>query len=306
MRDSKTAMTFAYVVGAAFFFSLCTACAKGAGSRISTYEKVAIRSVFNSIYLILARRRELRDGLARLDATTKWLLVARGTAGFVALWCYFEGTQLLPLAHLTIISRLHPALSSVACAIFLGEAMRREHWIVLASSLAGVWCVAQPAASHDTASLTGVAVALTAALFTAVAFTLVRALNLRQVAMPCIIFAFHFWSVVLSVAGFRAFVWPTQTEWRWLWGTVITMQLAQVCMTRLLRVRAVASAAPSSFLIVVFNIAFGLALGDDVPNASACAGCALILIPMAVVEHARSRRAIDDGDTSVVVEKKSI
>ena len=289
-----------FVVGAALFFSLCTACAKGAGPRIPTYEKVFIRSFLNAAYLVIGRRRALVAGITKLDGGTRALLVARGAAGFVALFCYFEGTQILPLAHLTIITRLHPALSSLACAALLGEALRREHYVLLASSLAGVALVAQPsAAAGAEVSATGVAIALTAAVFTAVAFTLVRALNLRGVPPDVIIFAFHAGGGLLSaLLGGAQFVWPRQTEWRWLWGTVITMQLAQACMTRLLRARAVASAAPSSFLIVVFNILCGLALGDPFPNAFACAGCALIVGPLALVERARSRRAAvdDEGD----------
>ena len=71
-------------------------------------------------------------------------LVARGVVGFIALYCYFEGTRVLPLGNLTVISRLHPALSSVLCAVLLDEPLRRSQLWVLGSAMLGVAIVAQP------------------------------------------------------------------------------------------------------------------------------------------------------------------
>lgn len=270
------------VVGAAFFFSLCTACAKGAGRRIPTFEKVFIRSFLNVLFVAVTQRKELTEIWYSLGLKPKLLLAARGCAGFIALFCYFEGTQHLPLSDLTIITRFHPVLSSIFCAWALGEVLTQGHYLSFALSLVGVCCVAQPTGQG---SWLGSAIALTAAIFTAVAFTLVRTLALLGVPRSAIIFAFHFASVPLSaMLGWTSFIHPSPVEWVWLCGTALTMQLAQMCMTELLERRQVASAAPSSFLTIFWNTLFGTLLGDNLPNPMAWLGCAFIVGPLVVAE----------------------
>ena len=84
--------------------------------------------------------------------------------------------------------------------------------------------------------------------------------------------------------GANKFVTPTMPEWGFLVGTAVTMQLAQHCMTTLLQQRPVASSAPSSFLIICWNVLFGCLLGDPLPGPRVAVGCLLILVPLAVVE----------------------
>ena len=161
--------------------------------------------------------------------------------------------------------------------------------------------------------------ALCAAFFTAAALSLVRVLSVRGTPQPAIIFAFHACAVPLSLilslalpasgaktppppsvseaaaAGGSAAPWasallppsfvePTGAEWLCLLGTALAMEAAQFCMTRLLRLRTMGGAAPSSFLIVFWNVLLGVLLGDPLPGARTAVGCALICGPLAVVE----------------------
>lgn len=269
-----------YMFLASAMFSLCTACAKGAGKRVPTFEKVFVRSVFNTL---LCFRGSMVDEVSYLSLKQKICLFLRGSAGFIALYAYFEGTQVLPLGTLTLISRFHPVLSSIAGGLFLGEKLYRHQFWTLFFALVGVGIIANP--SFGQASFNGVLVALVAAIFTAVAFTFVRYLVKLGTPQHLIVLSFHSIGVPFSLLlGYNSFVVPNLKEGLWLAGSIVFMQFGQYFMTKLLGMRTLANSASSSFLIVVWNSCIGLIMGDDWPSLSVLVGFAFIILPISLGE----------------------
>ena len=236
------------------------------------------------------------------------LLALRGTLGFVALFCYFEAANHMPLVRLTLITRLHPAISTSVAPIVLGEAVRGA-WVTLALATAGVFVVALEKASGSAASVDGddggllaglqrpaTLLAFGAALFTSAAFCAIRALAVRGVPSALTVAAFHAAGVPLSVLasrGLRGWVMPNAAESALLVGTALAMQLAQLSMTQVLRARALSRVAPSSFLIIVWNVLIGLIFfASALPTAQTLLGCALIVGALAWGERGRGRARV--------------
>jgi|TARA_B110000208_G_scaffold140403_1_gene169414 drug/metabolite transporter (DMT)-like permease len=76
------------------------------------------------------------------------------------------------------------------------------------------------------------------------------------------------------------------------------MQFAQLAMTSVLRTRQLSIVAPSSFLIIVWNVLFGLlCFGDGLPSLHTAVGCTLVVGSLAYGErNVRARVVVAAGE----------
>jgi drug/metabolite transporter (DMT)-like permease len=132
------ASTTLLMLGSSFGFALCGTCTKAAGRRISTHEKLFLRSILILCFLLVEHGvTGIKGTIARVPPRHRLLLLMRGTAGFIALTAYFEGSMLMPLSTMTVTTRIHPVLSTIGGAIFLGEKAPSSTWISLLLALVG-------------------------------------------------------------------------------------------------------------------------------------------------------------------------
>lgn len=302
--------TWSLLVLSSMSFALCTAFAKACGKHVPTLEKVFFRSFFTSLVLLLPSAvpsfgtmgpknngsPSLVSQLSSLTTSQRLVLVRRGTCGFIALFCYFEGASVLPLGTLTVITRFHPVLSAL-----LSDGVTADLAVVLVLSVLGVLLVASPALFVVKGAQTeippfGLGLAVTAVVFTSAAFISIRKANLLEIPAQAIIFSFHAVATPVSfLLGYQTFVLPSLWELSLLVGTAVTMQAAQLCQTELLKRRTVARASPSSYLIVIWNVIVGLFLGDPFPAWETMVGCALILVPQTWHEHRTAMMTENNG-----------
>ena len=121
-------------------------------------------------------RRSSSSAVARIKTRSPALLLLRGAFGCAAILCYTEALATLPTANALILSRVHPLIGGLLSAALLGEPFAAQQMAPIVAGLCGVALVAQPSPE---APLLGSALALAAAVFTAAAFTAVRALQRR-------------------------------------------------------------------------------------------------------------------------------
>lgn len=295
---------------ATFCFACCTACSKAMGARVPTLEKVLLRSVLCLLFTVLGEGPlQLLRTLAAQARSSLLLLALRGTLGFVALFCYFEAANHMPLVRLTLITRLHPAISTSVAPFVLGEAVQARAWVTLALATAGV-CVVALEKANDVAASGGsddgglfaglrrpaTFLAFGAALFTSAAFCSIRTLAVRGVPSVLTVAAFHAAGIPLSLLasrGLRGWVVPNATESALLFGTALAMQLAQISMTGVLRSRALSRVAPSSFLIIVWNVLIGLLFfANALPTVQTLLGCTLVVGALTWGERRRGRARV--------------
>ncbi|KAF2479818.1 hypothetical protein BDY17DRAFT_302723 [Neohortaea acidophila] len=74
----------------------------------------------------------------------RWLLIARGLAGFWGIWGMYYSILYLPIADATAITYLSPSLACYACAILLKEPFTRKEQLAGLISLCGVVLIARP------------------------------------------------------------------------------------------------------------------------------------------------------------------
>ena len=199
---------FALTLVSTLCFAACTASAKAMGSRVPTLEKVFIRSILCAAISIASEGPgDVYRALKLQSATNIALLGLRGSLGFIALFCYFDAATVMPLVRLTLITRLHPAISSALAPKLLGEPVRSRAIVTLIIAGAGVVVVALEKAKTSDGAGAGAgtaaasaaaalvqrsdAIALCAAVFTSAAFLCIRTLTLRKVPPKLIVLGFH-------------------------------------------------------------------------------------------------------------------
>jgi drug/metabolite transporter (DMT)-like permease len=220
-------------------------------------------------------------------------LLLRGLIGSTGLLCVFAAVTLLPLAAATVLQYLYPTFTALLAWLLLGERPRGSPLLATALGWLGVVLVARPPvlpggewSSMDAADLsgpagalpmTGVAIAVTGALCTALAYVTVRRLAATEHPLVIILY-FPLVAVVFSLPlVLLQPVWPTPIEWLWLLGVGVFTQLGQIGVTRGLAALPAARATALSYTQVAFAGLWGWWLFGERLDGFTVAGAVVIL-----------------------------
>lgn len=286
-----------YMALGAFFFSLMSLFVKVAGQRLPTQEIVLARALITLALSWVTIRWMVRP---KSLGTNRRLLVARGVVGYASLSAVYYAYIHLPLAEATVLQYLSPVFTALIAAVWLKERLAPLDLTLAAVSLGGVVFVAQPrflfGGLGEPLPLLAVLVALSAAVFSAIAYNMTR--KLRETEDPMVIvFWFAAISVVLALPfGFVGALWPTPFEWLVLLGVGVTTQLAQVCLTKGLHAETAGRATAISYVQIVFAAIWGALFLGVYPNAGTVVGagiilaCALLLVRRVAKDREDARR----------------
>ena len=269
------------MVLSAFSFSLMSLCVKQLGGRIPVAEVVFIRAL---ISLVLSWWVIQRQGVNPWGHRRP-MLIWRGVVGTLALFCFYAAIGKLPLAAATVLQYLYPTFTAVLAWGALGERAGTRILLAMALGWLGVLLVAQP---DWLAQLTGestmhplpalaVAIGITGALLTALAYVTVRHLATDE-HRSVIIFYFPLISVPMALPFVLLNpIWPNAVEWAWLIGVGLFTQLGQIFLTKGLSSMPAARATAINYVQVIFAALWGLVFFREEINQLVIAGSLLIL-----------------------------
>lgn len=277
-----------YMVAAALAFSAMSALVKLANETLPVMQTVFARAF---IGLLLSLWMLKRAGVSPWGVR-RGLLLTRGLLGFAGLTLYFYALGELPLADATVIMYTNPIWTALIAGLLLREAISGR--VVLASlvALCGVALVARPALLFDPTApplpLVPVLLALAGALCAAGAYVSVRALRSTDHILVVVLY----FPLVAAPASLPFMipdaVWPTLTELLILLGVGVSVQIAQVFMTRGLHLEPAGRATAVSYLQVAFAYAWGLAAFSEAPTPSGVLGAALVIAAASLVAFSRT------------------
>ncbi|MGB1774904.1 MAG: DMT family transporter [Synechococcus sp.] len=271
-------------------FSLMTVCVKQLGGRLPVEEIVLARAVISLAITSVAIRRL---GLSPWGQDKAGLLL-RGTAGTVALLCFFYAIAALPLGAATVLQYTYPTFTAAAAALVLKERLGRLIVLALPLGWIGVVMVVQPAWVGQAGSglpMGPALVAVAGAFFTAMAYVCVRRLSVTEHPLV-IIFYFPLISIPVTLPGvLNRGVMPTGMEWAWLLGVGVLTQLGQIWVTEGLRRLPAGQATTINYVQVVFAALWGWLWFNEQINGTTLLGGILIL--GASLISAKSRTTIE-------------
>ena len=266
----------------AFAFALMSALVKEASLLgIPLLQIIFIRAVI-SVILSLADIRRVR---AHPLGHRRWLLLARGVTGFIALTSVFFAIIHLPIAAATMLHYMHPVFTALLAFIFLMERPTPATLICIALSLTGLGFMVAPLWLSDGSTNLAfwpVMAGLGGALGSGIAYTLVRKLVATE--HPSVI-VLYFPLVCIPgtlLLGATDFIWPDAMGWLVLVGVGCFTQLGQLTLTKAMQRDSASRATSLSYIQIVFAALLGWLFFAELPALATQIGAVLILLGASV------------------------
>jgi drug/metabolite transporter (DMT)-like permease len=279
---------------------------KALSGHIPPGETVFFRSLFAIPVIVawLAYRRELATGLRTVQPMGH---VWRGVVGTTAMGLGFAGLGYLPLPEVTAIGYAAPLLTVVFAAMFLGEEVRAFRITAVALGLVGVLIVLSPRlttlndAQVATAEALGAMLVLGGAVFAALAQVFVRKLVITE-QTSAIVFWFSLTATLLSLVTLPfGWVIPTAGEALMLVASGLLGGVGQILLTTSYREADASVVAPFEYVSMLFALAIGYFVFEEVPTLTMLFGAALVVTAgiliiwrerMLGLERAKQRKAM--------------
>lgn len=260
------------------FFSAMSVFAKLAGDRLPTMELVLARVLVTLAMTWWAFRS--------LDISpwgnNKRLLLIRGFAGFMGLSCYFYAINHLPLADATVIQFCNPMLAALIAVFALNESIRGWDIVATLFSMAGVILVAQPSflfASGTPLDPLAVIVGLVGAIFSAVAYVVIRRLGATEHHMVVVLyFPLVTGPASVPLLAIEGVVMPQGVEWLLLLGIGVAAQLGQIEITKGFKLETAGRASSVTYLQIVLAYTWGVLFFGEYPNSLSILGAILVVL----------------------------
>lgn len=215
----------------------------------------------------------------RFRITNVRVFSVRLALGFTAMACFYGAAKGLPLADLTLISRLQPILVALGAPLVLGVAERSEPalWAVLGVGLAGTAILLAPELAVG--SVFGV-LAFFGALSSAGAHLALRGLGATE-STRAVVFAFQAGLLLLSFLVLLASGAPPALPERSLWlpllGVGATATAGQLLVTQAYSVDRAAVVAAAGYSSVLWAFSGDVLFFGLTPSANALVGGAFVV-----------------------------
>jgi len=264
-------------------FIVMSALIKAASDEVPPGEAVFFRSFFAIPVILtwLALRGDLRTGL-RVGSPIGHFW--RGFVGTTAMGLMFAGLGLLPLPEVTALGYTAPLLTVVFAAMFLDEKVGIFRIGAVALGLVGVLIVLSPRLTTlsgptvQTAEAVGAVLVLLGATCAALAQIYIRKL-VKTEQTSAIVFYFSLTSTLLSLLTIPfGWVIPGGTETVYLVLAGLLGGTAQIFLTSAYRFADASVIAPFDYASMLFALAIGYFVFDEMPTSPMLAGAVLVIV----------------------------
>jgi len=282
-----------YMLIASFTFAIMGAFAKLASQELSSLEVVFFRNIAGVLII--------GASIYKTPMTHKggkpFLLLFRGTMGFLALLAYFYNIAHISLGDAVTFSKTAPIFTAVFAWLFLNEKLPIKGWIAVFVGFGGILLITQPTMGFTKYDILGIFSGVGAAL----AYTSVRELrnyyDTRAIVLsftlvgtigPLILFVLSEYIYVDSLDFMLSvFVVPKGVVWFYVVGLGVLGTLSQYFMTKAYGETKAGIVGAVSYTNIVFAILVGLMLGDSLPSFSVTCGIVLVVIAGIMVAKAK-------------------
>ena len=254
-----------------------TACVKYLGSDIPSGETIFVRGVISIAVLgTIAWRTE---GLHLLKTRNLRSHALRSLSGTVSMFSLFLALTLIPLAKVTAITFTAPMFLTVLAMLFLGERIHRYRWTALAVGFAGVLIMIGPSLSFGGSDSLGVLVALSAAVFSALAMMFLRGMSSGG-GEHAVTITFYFSLTAMACATLTWLGgWPLPTLRQWIFIVLAGLfgVLGQLLMTYSYRYAEASLIAPLDYTNMIMSVTLGYVFFGEVPSTVTWIGAPLVI-----------------------------
>ncbi|RUM76456.1 MAG: EamA family transporter [Sulfurovum sp.] len=218
-----------------------------------------------------------------------FLLLFRGSMGFLALLAYFYIMAHIPLGEAVTYNKTSPIFVAIFAYIFLHEKLSKYALVAIVLGFIGIVLVAQPqGGTFDRYDILGIFSGIGAAL----AYTSIRELrkyyDTRAIVMsfmgvgtiaPLLLMLLTPYIEVSQEFEwmFAKFVMPQGVEWGYVTAVGVFATISQLLMTKAYELTKAGIVGTISYSNIVFALIIGIILGDPIPNIWTIFGILLVI-----------------------------
>jgi len=218
-----------------------------------------------------------------------FLLLFRGSMGFLALLAYFYIMAHIPLGEAVTYNKTSPIFVAIFAYIFLHEKLSKYALVAIVLGFIGIVFVAQPqGGTFDRYDILGIFSGIGAAL----AYTSIRELrkyyDTRTIVMsfmgvgtiaPLLLMLLTPYIEVSQEFEwmFAKFVMPQGVEWGYVTAVGVFATISQLLMTKAYELTKAGIVGTISYSNIVFALIIGIILGDPIPNIWTIFGILLVI-----------------------------
>jgi len=231
-----------------------------------------------------------------------FLLLFRGSMGFLALLAYFYIMAHIPLGEAVTYNKTSPIFVAIFAYFFLGEKLHRSALFAIVIGFVGIVLVAQPQGGEfDKYDILGIFSGIGAAL----AYTSIRELrtyyDTRAIVMSFmgvgtiaplfLMLATPYVNVSKEFDWmFASFVMPHGIEWIYVSAVGISATISQLLMTKAYELTKAGIVGTISYSNIVFAIVIGVLLGDPIPDFWTVLGIILVIMSGLLVALSKGQK----------------
>ena len=274
-----------YMLFASLLFAFMGAAAKELSDSMSSVEVVFFRKIFGVLLILISI---YKSPLKQIGGKF-WLLVFRGTAGFIALLFFFYNISQIPLGEAMTFSKTSTIFTAVLAYFLLKEKLEIKGWLGVFVGFIGIVFITEfDGSTLEKTDYLGILSGVGAAL----AYTSVRELrkfyDSRAIVLSFMTIGTIGPLILMIISSFYSnssldfmlgsFVMPQPDDWIYIILLGIFATFAQVYMTKAYSFAKAGIIGTISYSNILFSIILGLILGDNFPSISIVFGILLIVL----------------------------
>jgi len=265
-----------YVLGSSACFTVAAALVKFIAGAVPTSEVVFFRSVVAIVCMLPLIRRE--GGWSVLHTRRPLGHLGRLLAGLAGMYGSFYGYANLPLATVTALGFAMPIFLAMLSVPLLHERIGPHRALATGAGLVGVLCVLRPWQGGDSVPTVPALVVITGVVCWALAMVSIRRMGQSGERNITIVLLFSLGASVVSGALCIP-IWITPSGWilAALVGVGVVSAAAQLLMTAGYRSGEANMLAPFEYGAILYTLALGYLIWNEVPGASEFAGIAVLV-----------------------------
>jgi drug/metabolite transporter (DMT)-like permease len=229
----------------------------------------------NAIGLLLLNALFARAGLTVFRTRRLGLHATRGFLNVIAMFAFFYGLPITPLAMVNALGFTGPLFASLLAIPLLGERLRAHRLAVIGIGVLGTLIILRPGIE---AIHIGPVLILASSLAWSMALIAIKALS-RTESSGTITMYMALFMTPLSLIGAAPFLeWPTLEQVGWLTLVAVLGTTAQVSLAQSFRMAEVTAVLPLDFLKLLWGSVFGFLFFAEIPDVMTWVGGTVIFL----------------------------
>jgi drug/metabolite transporter (DMT)-like permease len=276
-----------WMVAGGLLFVAVTVLVRLLGSDMPAVQAAFIRYLIG-VLLVLPMLWRMRTRGFGLGGGRLLPYALRGLVHGVAVMLWFYAMARITLAEVTAIGYSTPVFTALGAILIFGEQVRARRIFAILAGCVGTLLILRPGFQAIEA---GALAQLTAAVFFAGSFLLAKYLTKSESSADIIVMLSIFCTLALMPAALYYWRTPTLLEVTWLAGVALFATTGHYAITRAIAAAPLTVTQPLSFLQLVWAIAIGYWMFDEVPDSWVIVGALVIVAAVSYLAHREAQAA---------------